>query len=257
MCCEKSFEALGAPSDGRSSARTISDERAAGMPGTGDGTWNVSLQKPSGILDRAEDADTRDRTEQSALRLPQDPCAAEPRGLEGRQVSGVSAVQGRRAGAEEAATAQEKGGAASRRKIRGYSTERGVESGFRCRSTARWQTVPCLDHRRCLYPGERGHRSGTKSKGRRRSANPEPFEVGTGRAEISVLRQWKRIHQSRDESMGLSEWGEDRLLSTRQADGQCVHRIIQRNLPGRMPEYELVSNADRCKTDHSCLEGGI
>ena len=52
-------------------------------------------------MDGATDADTRDRTEQGALRVSQDPRAVEPRGLECGQVPGVSVVQGRRPGLEK------------------------------------------------------------------------------------------------------------------------------------------------------------
>ena len=80
---EKSSEALAAPSAGRSSTRPVSGERAACLPGSADGARHVSLPEPSGTMDGIADADTGDRTEQSALRIPQDPRAAEPRGLEG------------------------------------------------------------------------------------------------------------------------------------------------------------------------------
>src|ERR1700716_1456455 len=110
MCSEKSSEALGAPSDGRSFMRPVSDQRAARLPGSSDGTRYISLPESSGTMDGVADADTRDRTEQGALRVPQDPRAAEPRGLERREASGVSAVQGRGPGLEETATAQEESG---------------------------------------------------------------------------------------------------------------------------------------------------
>ena len=64
-----------------------------------------------------------------AIWLPQDPRAAEPRGLERRQISGVPVVEGRGLGVEEAAPAQEKSDAASRREVRGHSAEPGVERG--------------------------------------------------------------------------------------------------------------------------------
>jgi hypothetical protein len=43
-------------------------------------------------MDGVADADTRDRTEQGALRVSQDPGAAEPRGLGCWEASSISAV---------------------------------------------------------------------------------------------------------------------------------------------------------------------
>jgi putative transposase len=65
----KSSKALGAPSAGRPFTRSVSGERAARLPGSFDGTRHVSLPEPSGTVDRVADADTRDRTEQGALRV--------------------------------------------------------------------------------------------------------------------------------------------------------------------------------------------
>ena len=59
-------------------------------------------------MDGVADADTGDRTEQSALRISQDPRTVEPRRLECWEASGISAVQGRGPGLEETATAKRK-----------------------------------------------------------------------------------------------------------------------------------------------------
>src|SRR5271168_6694 len=123
MCSEKSSKAFGAPSDGGSFARSLSSERTACLPGSSDGARHVSLSEPSGTMDGVADADTRDRTEQSALRVSQDPRAAEPRRLGCWQVPGISVVQGRRLGLEETAKAQAKGSAASGRAFRRHSPE--------------------------------------------------------------------------------------------------------------------------------------
>jgi putative transposase len=64
----KSSEVLGAPSDGRLFTRPVSGERAACQPGSSDGARHVSLSESSGTMDGVARADTRDRTEQSALR---------------------------------------------------------------------------------------------------------------------------------------------------------------------------------------------
>ena len=46
-----------------------------------------------------------------------------------------------------------------------------------------------------------------------------------------LLRQRERVHHSCDGPMGLSQWSEDRLLATGQADRQRVHRKLQWHLP--------------------------
>src|SRR5664279_190490 len=96
------------------------------------------------------DADTRDRTEQSALRISQDPRAAEPRGLEGWKASGVSAVQGRGPGLEETAPAKENSDAAPGRTLPRYRAEPGLESRLRGRSVAGRHALPGTDHGRCI-----------------------------------------------------------------------------------------------------------
>src|SRR5271154_5635656 len=127
MCSEKSSEALGSPSDGRSFARPVPGERAARMPGSSHGARHISLPEPAGTMDGVADADTRDRPEPSALRIPQDPRAVEPRGLGCREVPGVSAVQRGRSGLEKTATAKEKGGSSPRRALHRDGAESGME----------------------------------------------------------------------------------------------------------------------------------
>src|ERR1700733_8526477 len=133
----KSSEAFGSPSDGRSSARSLPGERAACLPGSSDGARYVSLPGTSGTMDGVADEDTRDRTEQGALRVSQDPRAAEPRRLECWEASGVSAVQGRGPGVEEKATAQEESVTASGRALHRHSAEPGLEYRLRRAMLAR------------------------------------------------------------------------------------------------------------------------
>src|SRR5271169_814219 len=187
MCSEKSSEALGAPSDGRSFTRPVSGERAARLPGSSDGARYVSLPEPSGTMDGITDADTRDSTEQSALRISQDPRAAEPRGLGGWEASGVSAVQGRGPGLEETAPAQEKSGTAPGRALHRHSAESGLEYRLRSRSVAGWQALPGVDDHRCLHPGECRDRSRAEPERRRRGASVEPSKTETWSAEVLVL----------------------------------------------------------------------
>src|SRR5271170_3829679 len=138
MCYEKSSEALGAPSDGRSFTRRVSGERAARLPGSSNGARHVSLPEPSGAMDGVADANTRDRTEQSALRVSQDPRAAESRGLGCWEVFGISVVQGRGPGLKEAATAQAESSTAPGRALHRHGSESGMEHRLRGRSVARW-----------------------------------------------------------------------------------------------------------------------
>ena len=53
--------------------------------------------------------------------------------------------------------------------------------------------------------------------------------------------------------VGISEWGEDRLLAAGQADRQRAYRIVQRNVPERTSEHALVHNAGRSQADHRGL----
>ena len=88
MCCEKSSKAFGALSDGRSSSRSLLGERAACLPGSPEGARHVMLSGPPGTMDGAANEDTRDRTEQGAIWVSQNPHAAEPRRLECWEISG-------------------------------------------------------------------------------------------------------------------------------------------------------------------------
>ena len=63
----KSSKAFGAPSDGRSSSRSLLGERAACLPGSPDGARHVLLSGPPGTMDGAANEDTRDRAEQGAI----------------------------------------------------------------------------------------------------------------------------------------------------------------------------------------------
>jgi putative transposase len=48
----------------------------------------------------------------------------------------------------------------------------------------------------------------------------------------------------------LQERSEDRLLSPRQADRQCLRGIVQRNLPLRVPRHQLVQQSRGRETNH-------
>ncbi|MBP2150926.1 hypothetical protein J2126_003649 [Xanthobacter flavus] len=48
------------------------------------------------------------------------------------------------------------------------------------------------------------------------------------------------VHQSGSRPVGLSEGRGARLLAARQANGQRLYRVVQRQAPGGMPEHALV-----------------
>jgi hypothetical protein len=76
------------------------------MLDSSDGARDMWLHQAARTMDGNTDADTRDCTDQDAVWV--DSRAAEPRELGCGEVSGVPAIQGRKLGAEKAATAKEK-----------------------------------------------------------------------------------------------------------------------------------------------------
>jgi Domain of unknown function (DUF4158) len=76
-------------------------------------------------------------------------------------------------------------------------------------------------------------------------------------AEGTVLRQRQRVHLSTDGPVGLPQRSEDRLLPTGQAYGQRLLRVVQWNLPGRVPGHELVSVSERSSAHHRAMAAGI
>ena len=61
-----------------------------------------------------------------------------------------------------------------------------------------------------------------------------------GYPEDHPRRPGLRVHLPRSRSLGLPEGRHARLLSARQADRQCLHRVVQRQVPSGMPERALV-----------------
>ena len=58
--------------------------------------------------------------------------------------------------------------------------------------------------------------------------------------------------------MGLAQLSEDRLLQAGQANRQRLLRVVQRNLPGRVPgDTQLVPNSTRSKAHHRAVAAGI
>jgi hypothetical protein len=92
----KNCNALAAPPGGELLEYNVSGEREACVPcGAGSG-FDVSLREHARAEDRTAGADTGDRANAGSLWLPQDPCAAEPGGLESGKKAGVSPLSGRR-----------------------------------------------------------------------------------------------------------------------------------------------------------------
>src|ERR1035441_1360749 len=97
------------------------------------GESNVSLSQSLRSTNRVADADPRDRSVESALRIQEDPGTVEPRGLECWQVSGIPAVQGRGPGTQEdEAARQAESCPTSGRAVHGHSTGSGLEYRLRC-----------------------------------------------------------------------------------------------------------------------------
>ncbi len=156
--------------------RPVSGERAARLPGSADGARHVSLPESSGTMDRVADADTGDRTEQSALRVSQDPRAAEPRGLERGEISGVSAVQGRRPGLKKRPQRKRKAVRHREERFDRHGAESGLEHRLRSRSVAGWDALPGADDHRCVHAGKCRHRSRAEPERRRCGASVEPLK---------------------------------------------------------------------------------
>lgn len=109
-------------------------------------------------LDRAANADSRTRADARAIWLSQDSSAGESRRLESEPASGLSALQRRRPHPEKAAcSAKTNRRSTAPGKVPSDDTEPGVELGFCERPTGGWVAIPCLDHRRYLYPGKSRH----------------------------------------------------------------------------------------------------
>jgi len=106
--------------------------------------------------------DSRDRASQGSLWLPQDPSAAESRGLESGKEAGVSAVPRRGPDATTQATAEASRFAASPRPFPVHRTQSSVEPGFRGRPIGGWTTVPSVDDHGCVYAGKSGSRERIK-----------------------------------------------------------------------------------------------
>jgi len=74
----KSCKAFTAPPVGEVSKAELPGKRTTRMLRTGVGASDASLRRPSGAVDRVTHADPGDRTDESALRVPQDSRAVEP-----------------------------------------------------------------------------------------------------------------------------------------------------------------------------------
>ena len=66
-----------------------------------------------------------------------------------------------------------------------------------------------------------------------------------GPAEADTRGQWAGVHLEGPRPLGLAAWRRARLLTTGQADGQCLHRVVQRQVPGGVFEHILVPQPGR------------
>src|SRR5215467_4594217 len=92
MCYQKNSKALAPPPSGALPVRRVSGESAACLPHGGGRGIDSAIQEQTRAKDRPAAADSRDCSSSGSLWVPQDPGAAEARGLEDRKKAGVSAV---------------------------------------------------------------------------------------------------------------------------------------------------------------------
>lgn len=85
----KNSEALAAASGGRASVSELWGQRAKGLQGGSSEPGDVPVSQPQGSTDRIADAHPGDRSDPSSIRIPEDPGAAEPRGLGSGKISGL------------------------------------------------------------------------------------------------------------------------------------------------------------------------
>src|ERR1700680_274750 len=95
MCWQKHSKALASPPRGELSGRRIPSEPASCLPGGASGYLEVSVPEHAGAEDGLAVADSGDRPSPRPLRVSQHPGAAEARGLERGEETGVSAVSRR------------------------------------------------------------------------------------------------------------------------------------------------------------------
>src|SRR5215470_512233 len=130
MCCEKNSRALAALAGGGVPVWQLPGQRAACLQGGAVKSRDLPISQSQRFSDRASYAHPRDRADQSTVRIPEDPRAAEPRGLESRHISGSTNLSGRGIDAAAAAETASPGSGASPRTVSANSAESSVVDGL-------------------------------------------------------------------------------------------------------------------------------
>src|SRR5215470_653139 len=152
MFSQKNSRALAAPAGGRVPAWQLPGQRAASMRSSSVESRNIPIPESQRSTDRSSDAHPRDRADQSTVRIPEDPRAAAPRGLENKQIPGGENLSGRGINAASAAETPTPGSRASARTLSSDGAESSVVDGLCGRSTGGRKEVPFADGCRYLHP---------------------------------------------------------------------------------------------------------
>src|ERR1700683_1615878 len=130
MCYQKNSRAVAASAGGRVPARQPPGERAACVQGSPVESGHIPISRSQRSTHRAADAYPRDRAGEGTVWVSQDPRAAEPRGLESRQILGGANLPGRGINAAPEAETPSPGSGASPRAIPSNGSESGVVDGL-------------------------------------------------------------------------------------------------------------------------------
>src|SRR5665213_1179861 len=174
MFYQNNSRALAVPSGSRLPAWQLPGERAACMQGSPVESRDIPISRSQRSTDRSSDANPGDRANAGAIRISEDPRAAEPRGLESGQIPGGANLSGRGINAAPAAETPASGGGASSRTISSNGTESGVVDGLCSGPTGGWKKVPFADGGGYLHQGMLGDRLRAEVEGRRCGAGAEP-----------------------------------------------------------------------------------
>ena len=108
-----------------------------------------------------------------------------------------------------------------------------------------WAQVPNSEPDGRLHALRATHRGGHLVAGSARGAGAGRTEAKRPQAGGDRDRQRDRVYQSGDGSMGLRESGAAALHHARTAHGERLHRELQRQVPRRVSERELVPRSGR------------
>src|SRR5258708_17449309 len=163
MYWQKNSRALAAPAGGGVPARQLPGEREACLPSSPDEPSDVSVSQSPRSADGTADADSRDRSGASALRISEDSRVAEPRGLESGEISSGTDLSGRRINAAAAAETAEASGRASSRTLSSDGPESSVVDGLCGRPVGGRKKISLADGGGYLHARMSGRRVGAEA----------------------------------------------------------------------------------------------